>query len=149
MMSSAVYDSFDSCYSANQSNIVSKVKHGLLQHTYQFELKGGLDQVATHIEQIFKDKLQTYKINVSFGYILKGATTEEYTFFHQSQNNCLLPTPKLIRNQQDHLDLLALCSWNNILESVHKTCMTPHWIVGSVVCFAIHITSLTTSTSRI
>lgn len=136
------FHSFADCYTANQTKIASKVTKGRFQHLYHFEVKGDLALVAKHLEAIFRDNLQAYKVNLAFGYILKTVARENYKFYHPSNNNSLLPQAKLIQNRQDQDNLLNLCTPDNILEFVYNSRMASSWVVSSVVCFSVRITPL-------
>jgi hypothetical protein len=50
-----------------------------------------------------------FKINVSFGFILKHRATEELRFFHPSNNTLLFETPMLVANETDQVSWIE---WN-------------------------------------
>ena len=70
-MDSDVFNTFNECYTVNQSRIVSKVKKGRILDLYHFEIKGDLNLVVEHLKDICHKYSQPIKINIAFGFILK------------------------------------------------------------------------------
>ena len=141
-MDSEVFDSFGSCYAANQDKIATKVKDGRIQKLRHYEIKGDLNMVTQLLKDIFRNNLDPFKINLSFGYVLKSVTHDSFRFYHPSNNSSFLPYPKLIQNQQDQDELLEMCKPDNILEFVYKQTLASSWAVNSIVCFAVRMSHL-------
>ena len=142
-MNSEVFDSFEACYLANRDKITTKVKDGRIQKLKHYEIKGDLNMVTQLLKEIFRDNLNPFKINISFGYILKSVPQDSFRFYHPSNNNPFLANPKLIQNERDQAALLELCEQDNILEFVYKQTLTSSWVVSSIVCFSVRITPIT------
>ena len=65
-----------------------------------------IDSIVHAIENIFQHQTNAFKINLSFSFILQHRETGEFRYHYASNNNQLLNTPRLIRNQQDLNNLL-------------------------------------------
>jgi hypothetical protein len=60
------------------------------------------------VHYIFRQQTTAFKINVSFGFILRNVETEELRYYHSSQNNArLFDVPHLIRTEEDTDEVLA------------------------------------------
>jgi hypothetical protein len=54
------------------------------------------------IRNIFTQQTSAFRINVSFGFILRNVETGELRYYHPSQNNArFFDVPHLIRNEED------------------------------------------------
>ena len=60
-----------------------------------------LNNMETLIKEIYHHQSHALKINLSFSFILQHRETLEYRYFYASNNEQLLKSPRLIRNQQD------------------------------------------------
>ena len=65
-----------------------------------------IETIVHAIEDIFYRQTNAFKMNLSFSFILQHRETGEYRYHYASNNNQLLNTPRLIRNQQDLENLL-------------------------------------------
>ena len=62
-----------------------------------------------------------FKINFSFGYILKNIESDALRFFHPSYNNhCILNTAKLISNSDEMSRFLETVSDFDVLENFDR-----------------------------
>ena len=69
-----------------------------------------IETIAQAIENIFRRQTNAFKINLSFSFILQHRETGEFQNHYASNNDQLLNSPRLIRNQHDLdtlLDFLA------------------------------------------
>ena len=69
-----------------------------------------IESIAHAIENIFLRQTNAFKINMSFSFILQHRETGDFRYHYASNNEQLLKSPSLIRNQQDLeklLDFLA------------------------------------------
>ena len=60
-----------------------------------------IDNMQTVMKEIYHHQNHAFKINLSFSFILQHRETLEYRYFYASNNEQLLKSPHLIRNQQD------------------------------------------------
>ena len=65
-----------------------------------------IETIAQAFENIFRRQTNAFQINLSFSFILQHRETGEYSYFYASNNQQILKSPKLIRNQQDLDNLL-------------------------------------------
>ena len=65
-----------------------------------------IETIAQALEDIFRRQTNAFKINLSFSFILQHRETGEFRHFYASNNQQILKSPKLIRNQQDLDNLL-------------------------------------------
>ena len=77
--------------------------HGRRTRTYLRYLndqQGSLiDNIETIIQEIYHHGSYAFKISLSFSFILQYCETLEYRYFYASNNEQLLKSPRLIRNQ--------------------------------------------------
>ncbi len=60
-----------------------------------------LEQLSEQLELIYADSQQSFKINLSFGVILRNIETGAYRLFVPYHNESALPAPVLISNRSD------------------------------------------------
>ena len=60
-----------------------------------------IETIAHAIENIFLRQTNAFKINMSFSFISQHRETGEFWYHYASNNEQLLKSPRLIRNQQD------------------------------------------------
>ena len=60
-----------------------------------------MDSIDQSIEQVDRLQEHSFKVNISFSFILQNKKTGEYRYYYASNNTQLLHGPKLIRNQED------------------------------------------------
>ena len=65
-----------------------------------------IETIAQALENIFRRQSNAFKINLSFSFILQHRETGEFRYFYASNNQQILKSPKLIRNQPDLDNLL-------------------------------------------
>ncbi len=76
-----------------------RLKHKL-QDIYNYRMREGNLQhmVATLREDIFEKQAHNFKLNASFGFILRNMESGQMRFFHSSHNEGrLFDTPRLIK----------------------------------------------------
>ena len=108
-------------------------------------------QYFTHISTTPVNYLKTiraatngrFKINVSFGFILKHRATEELRFFHPSNNTLLFETPMLVANETDFTSLLDRMEREDALEYARQQRPSTNWTVERVICVRFDVYRLT------
>jgi hypothetical protein len=69
------------------------------------------------VRNIFTQQTSAFKINVSFGFILRNVETGELRYYHPSQSNArFVDVPHLIRNVEDLQKFLDELSRHDMLE---------------------------------
>ena len=84
----------------------SKIFLRYLNHSHSLLI----ETIAHVLEDIFRRQTNAFKINMSFSFILQHRETGELGYHYPSNNDQLLNSPRLIRNQHDLdtlLDFLA------------------------------------------
>ena len=85
----------------NWSSIRSHVTRGPVQSRYNYRLTS-LDTRSLELHHIFEEQTTAFKINLSYGFILRNKQTGRYRFYHSSCNCCgrYLDEPSLITNTE-------------------------------------------------
>ena len=103
----------------NWTSVRTHVVHGPVQTRYNHRLTS-LDTRELHdpLGQLFDQQTVSFKINCSFGFILKDKTTERLRYYHSSNNCCgrLLEEPSLITNRTDFDSFLERIRKPDILQ---------------------------------
>jgi len=142
-MALSVSATAEEAYRNNYIKIKTSCKRGRIQDLYTFEVKGRLRSVSDFITEIYQNHRHAFKINLAFGYILRSVGDEpKYAFYHPSNNNSFLPSPKIIRDVEDKDELTELCNTDNITSFVYNTRLTSSWQVHSIVSVAFRVTKL-------
>ena len=103
----------------NWSSIRSRVSRGTLQTRVNFRLCS-LDTTTleTPLNTMFEQQTNAFKINLSYGFVLKNKNTGCYRYYHSSCNCCgrYLDEPSLITDCGDFDVFLELIKQNDILQ---------------------------------
>ena len=103
----------------NWTSVRTHVVHGPMQTRYNHRLTS-LDTRELHdpLGQLFDQQTVSFKINCSFGFILKEKTTGRLRYYHSSCNCCgrLLEEPSLITNRADFDSFLERIREPDILQ---------------------------------
>ena len=85
----------------NWSSIRSHVTRGPVQSRYNYRLTS-LDTRSLELRHIFEEQTTAFKINISYGFILRNKQTGRYRLYHSSCNCCgrYLDEPSLITNAE-------------------------------------------------
>ena len=70
-------------------------------------LEGGVDEIMSHVEDIYQQQNNSFKLNINRGFILRNSETGEYCYYIPYSNSYLFPTPYTITR---HGSLRALRS---------------------------------------
>ena len=102
-----------------------------------------IEAIAHATENIFQHQTNAFKINLSFSLILQHRETGEFQYHYASNNNQLLNSPSLIRNQQDlenPLDHLAAKDFPSHLKDQRPN---TKWVIERIVSLGIHLVMTT------
>ena len=89
-------------YIANRDHILASDEEGELRKIYNFQsnnLHGGYREIRGHIQQIFNDQQNAFRINFAFGMILFNVETGEYRYYVPHFNSRILTYPFTISNR--------------------------------------------------
>jgi G:T-mismatch repair DNA endonuclease (very short patch repair protein) len=89
---------------------------------------------------IFRSQTKAFKINFSYGFVLRHVETSELRYFHASQNNArLLDVPRLVRNKEDFTNVLEDIHQEDILQFVHLQRENTKWTVHIVTNLCVYV----------
>ena len=131
-------------YNNNWNVIKTSVKRGKRLDRYHFQLNDGdtMAQIDRFLKMCYAEQLNAFKVNLSFGFILRHATTGEFRFFHPSNNVALLSPPLMISKMRDVDDLLEKIDKEDLIQYAYNTKPTSSWRVYKIVCVRIDVTKL-------
>ena len=74
-----------------------------VQNMYNFRIEDlNMNQLREQLMEMFRSHVNRFKINVSFGFILRNIENGELRYYHSSHNlGHLLEAPHLINNEAD------------------------------------------------
>ena len=89
-----------------------------VQDVYNFRIRDlNLHSLTEELQQMFRSQTVRFRINVSFGFILRHVETGELRYYHSSHNQGrLLDIPPAITNQKDFDAFLSSILQADILE---------------------------------
>ena len=104
---------------AHWSTIRTRVSRGPLQCRYVYRLTT-LDTTVleTPLKIMFQEQTNAFKINLSYGFVLRNKNTGRYKYYHSSYNCCghYLDKPSLITNSKDFDDFLERIRETDVLQ---------------------------------
>jgi hypothetical protein len=99
--------------------------------------------VESELWKIFGVQKHAFKINFSYGLILRHNDTGELRYFHACQNNArLLDMPWLVRNEDDFKNLLEKIRQYDILEYARQQRPDTKWMVYIVSNMSVYINAV-------
>ena len=101
------------------------------------------ETIAQALEDIFRRQTNAFKINLSFSFILQHRETLEYRYFYASNNQQILKSPKLIRNQQDLDNLLDFLASQDFPSHLKDQRPNTKWVIERIVSLRIHLVMTT------
>ena len=115
----------------NWSSIRTRVSRGPLQTRVNFRLSS-LDTTDLHppLYRLFQEQTNAFKINLSYGFVLKNKNTGQYRYYHSSCNCCgrYLDEPELITDRGDFDEFLERIKQNDILQWVISQRPDSAWV---------------------
>ena len=104
---------------AHWLTVRTRVTRGPLQCRYDYRLTT-LDTTVleTPLKNMFQEQTNAFKINLSYGFILRNKNTGQYKYYHSSCNCCerYLDEPSLITNSKDFDDFLERIRETDVLQ---------------------------------
>ena len=102
-----------------------------------------IESIAHAIEDIFYRQTNAFKMNLSFSFILQHRETGEFRYHYASNNNQILNSPRLIRNQQDLENLLNHLAADDFPSRLKDQRPNTKWIIERIVSLRIHLVMTT------
>ena len=119
----------------NWSSIRTRLSRGPLQTRVNFRLCS-LDTTTleTPLKTMFEQQTNAFKINLSYGFVLKNKNTGCYRYYHSSYICCgrYLDEPSLITDRGDFDEFLESIKQNDILQWVISQRPDSQWICEMV-----------------
>ena len=87
---------FEAAYTNNLTHIMALHTEGEIVKSYNFpteNLQGGVDEIMSHIENIYDDQSKSFKLNINLGFILRNRKDGTYRYYIPYQNSYLFQTP--------------------------------------------------------
>ena len=95
------------------------MKRGPLQSRYDYRLTT-LDTTVleTPLKKMYQEQTNAFKINLSYGFVLRNKNTDRYKYYHSSCNCCgrYLDEPSLITNSEEFDDFLERIRETDVLQ---------------------------------
>ena len=115
-----------------------------IQDVYNYRLQDmNVNQLAEQLQQMFRQQRTRFKVNVSFGFILRNIETGELRYYHSSHNQGrLLEVPHVINNQADFDAFLQEVLQDDILEWARQQRDNTKWVVVSVTNMTVFVNKL-------
>ena len=133
-------------YRRHWNTIKTSITRGILKDVYHFPIANyGLHKPMNYLNTIRAAANGRFKVNVSFGFILKHRATEELRFFHPSNNTLLFETPMSVANEADFTSLLDRIEREDALEYARQQRPSTNWTVERVICVRFDVYRLMTN----
>ena len=129
------------CIQRNWSSIRTHTIHQKLKDIYN-ERISDLTDLKEIIQSIFEQQTSAFKLNLSFGFILKNNETGEVRYYYPSQNGFVFQEPLLITNHEDLENLLQKVADTDWLEYIRKQKPNSKWRVSLTCSVGIYIYKL-------
>ena len=115
-----------------------------VQDVYNFRIKDlNMHSLVDQLQQLFRNQHTRFKVNVSFGFILRHTETGELRYYHSSQNmGRLLDVPHMVSNQRDFDAFLDSILVEDVLEWARQQRPDSKWIVLSVTNLTVFVNKL-------
>ena len=98
-----------------------------------------IETIAHILKDIFLRQTNAFKINMSFSFILQQRETGEFRYHYASNNDQLLNSPRLIRNQHDLDILLDFLSSQDFPSHLKDQRPNTKWVIERIVSLRIHL----------
>ena len=119
----------------NWTSIRTHVVNGPVQTRYNRRLTS-LDTRDLHepLRQLFDQQTTAFKINCSYGFLLKNKTTNRFRYYHSSNNCCgrYLEEPSLVTNSQTFNAFLERIEETDVLQWAIAQRPNSDWVVELV-----------------
>ena len=114
------------------------MRRGRLQRIYNVDLRLPIPDLE---QVIFYDQDVSFKMNASFGFVLRNQETGELRYFHSSLNNeRVLEVPHLVRNQEEfQTGLSRIMTDRDALEHLRAQRPNSKWVVHKVTNLTFYV----------
>ena len=119
----------------NWGSIRTYVAQGPVQTRYNHQLTTmDTRELQQPLRQLFDQQTTAFKINCSYGFLLKNKTTNRFRYYHSSNNCCgrYLEEPSLVTNSQTFNAFLERIKETDVLQSAIAQRPNSDWVVELV-----------------
>ena len=138
-----VAEEYKPIYRTHYKTIQTRVTKGRLRDVYHFLIvKNYSKTVAKKLlssTDLKFDASVRYKINASFGFILRNIDSDELSFFYPSQNCLIYDTPKVVANETDFNALLEDLEREDATAYAMANRPSTKWRVAQIVCIRLDV----------
>ena len=95
-------EAFLRLYKKNKHIIERGKRRGKLMDEYNYKVDNDIQYstIYNHLNEIYQEQEYSFKMNISFGYVLRHSETRELRFFYPHQNESILRGPVTISNKK-------------------------------------------------
>ena len=121
-------------------SIRTHTSHGPVQSRYDFRLTTS-DTAGLELGHIFAEQTTAFKLNISYGFILRNRTSGRHRYYHSSCNCCgrYLNEPSLITNADTFENFLERIKEPDILKWALSQRPNSEWVVELVTNATIFV----------
>ena len=120
-------------YRKNWQRIKDCTKKGKVRSTYNLRLKDiSAESLDSMLEQVFEDQTHAFKINASYGFILRNNETNELRHFYSSTNNRVFSEPVLVKDRQGLQSFTNTFNLQDPLEYARLQRPNSKWVVDLI-----------------
>ena len=104
-------------------------RQGNYMDEYNFRIDSGFSYETIHnnLRDIYTSNRNVFRVNITFGFILKNIEDESYRYFYAHNNEGIFPTPYTISNADDLLQLFRKIKHIDILHTIFKQRPNSKW----------------------
>ena len=117
-------------YEINKSFILAPHSKGKVKSTYNFptnNLDKGFQEIHQHINEIYDQRNEAFRINLSLGLILFNSETNSYRYFIPFHNTRVLSHPRMISSRKSIAHLMNSLMKMDIIAQARKDRPSSAW----------------------
>ena len=91
-------------YDANRRFILAPSRHSRDNSVYNFptnDLSGGFQEIENQLENVFNSQVNAFRINLSFGLLLRNSASNQVRYFIPHTNETLFYTSEVVTSRRD------------------------------------------------
>lgn len=144
-----VAEEYQAIYRAHYSTIRTRVTRGRIKTVYHFLITGNYSRneakkLLASLDTEF-DVLSHYKVNASFGFILRNVDTDELKLFYPSQNSMVYDTPQRLSSKSDFKKLLNDLDQEDARAYAMANRPSTKWRLAKIACIRFDVYKLSTT----
>ena len=106
-------------------------RQGNYMDEYNFRINRDFtyEHMHDHMRNIYTSNQNVFKLNITFGFILKNIEDDSYRYFYAHNNEGIFPSPYTVSNTDDLIQLFRKINQIDILQSIFKQRPNSKWKV--------------------